>query len=197
MTIKVYTGLTGSLLLLALPVQSAEHGSYPFYIGSTLGFSQADQDCEYYNSDCDGEDISFSFYVGKRFHENLAFEVAYLDLGKLDNERGLFTTTGETTGFIFSVLGIIPSASLGYLYGKAGFMAWETDYTRVDHTTTDTTTSDDNGTDFTFGIGYAFSFQNKYEFRVELERLNELDDNFNSGGAYITNLSLGGNIRFQ
>jgi len=197
MTIKVYASLAGSLLLLALPVLADEHLSYPFYIGSTLGFSQADQDCEYYNYECDGEDVSFSFYVGKRFHENLAFEVAYMDLGKLDNKRGLYTTTGETTGFNFSVLGIIPSANFGYLYGKAGMMAWETDYTRVDHTTTTTTSSDDSGTDFTFGIGYAFTFQNKYEFRIELERLNELDDNFNSGGSYITNLSLGGNIHFE
>jgi hypothetical protein len=197
MTIKVYASLAGSLLLLALPVLAAEHESYPFYIGSTFGFSQADQDCEYYSSNCDGEDISFSLYVGKRFYENLAFEIAYLDLGKLDNDQGLFTTTGETTGFNFSLLGIIPSANFGYLYGKVGLMAWETDYTRANHTTRATTSSDDSGTDFTFGIGYAFVFQNKYEFRVELERLNELDDNFNSGGSYINNFSLGGNIRFE
>lgn len=197
MTKKAYASLAGSLLMLALPLLAAEHESYPFYIGSTLGFSQADQDCEYYNSDCDGEDISFSFYVGKRFHENLAFEVAYLDLGKLDNDQGLFTTTGETSGFNFSLLGILPPGNFGYLYGKVGIMVWQTDYTRVDHTTNATTSNDDDGTDFTFGIGLAFAFANKYEFRIELERLNELDDNFNSGGSYITNFTLGGNIRFQ
>ena len=195
MTKGVYTSLVGSLLLLALPVLADEHESYPFYIGSALGFSQADQDCEYYSSNCDGEDLSFSFYVGKRFYEYLAFEVAYLDLGKLDNDQGLVTTTGETTGFNFSLLGIIPAGNAGYLYGKAGIMAWETDYTRVDDTTT--TKSNDNGTDFTFGIGIAFAFDNRYELRIELERLNELDDNFNSGGSNITNFSLGGNIRFQ
>jgi hypothetical protein len=75
-------------------------------------------------------------------------------------------------------------------------VTWKTDYTRVDHTT-NATTSDADGTDFTFGIGLAFAVGNKYEFRIELERLNELDDNFNSGGSHITNLSLGGNIRFH
>lgn len=196
MPTKIYIRLVGSmLLLLAIPVLAEEHEPYPFYIGSTLGFSQADQDCDYYNNDCDGEDISFSFYAGKRFHENLAFEIAYLDLGKLDNKRGIGTTTAETTGFNFSLLGIIPVVNSGYFYGKAGLMAWKTDYKRVDDTTT--TTSDDDGTDFTFGIGYAFAIKDRYEFRIEFERLNELDDNFNSGGSYITNLSLGGNIRFQ
>ena len=74
-------------------------------------------------------------------------------------------------------------------------MAWETDYTRVDDTAT--TSSNDSGTDFTFGIGIAIALEKKYELRIELERLNELDDNFNSGGSNITNFSLGGNIRFQ
>ena len=194
MSAKIHTSLVVSLLLLlAAPVLAEEPESYPFYGGFTLGFSQADQDCDYYSYDCDGEDTSFSFYGGKRFHENLAFEIAYLDLGKLDNERGTFTTTAETTGINFSLLGIIPLESVGYLYGKAGVMAWETDYTRDDTTTT----SNDDGTDFTFGLGFAWAFQNRYEFRIEYERLNELDDNYNSGGSYITNFSLGGNISFQ
>jgi hypothetical protein len=194
MPAKVYASLVGSLLLLlAVPALAEEEGSYPFYGGFSLGFSQADQDCNYYSYDCDGEDTSFSFYGGKRFHENLAFEVAYLDLGKLDNDRGFVTTTAETTGFNFSLLGIIPIENTGYLYGKVGFMAWETDYTRSDTSKT----IDDDGTDFTFGIGFAWAFQNRYEFRIEFERLNELDDNFNSGGSYITNLTFGGNIRFQ
>jgi hypothetical protein len=195
MAAKVYISLVGCLLLmLTLPTLADEHESYPFYGGFNLGFSQADQDCHYYGYDCDGDDTSFSLYIGKRFYENLAFEVAYLDLGKLDNDRGLVTTTAETTGFNFSLLGIIPTENVGYLYGKVGFMVWETDYTRVDTTTT---TSSENGTDFTFGIGYAFAFQNRYEFRLEFERLNELDDNFNSGGSYITNFTIGGNISFE
>jgi len=120
--------------------------------------------------------------------------VSFQDLGKLDNERGLVTTTAESSGLNFSLLGIIPVSEVGYFYGKAGFMAWETDYTRVD---TVTTTSDDDGTDFTFGAGFAFAFAEKYEFRVEFERLNELDDNFTPGGSYITVFSFGGTINFE
>lgn len=195
MPTKIYTSLVGCLLsLLTASVLADDHESYPFYGGFNFGFSQADQDCDYYSSNCDGNDTSFSIYAGKRLYENLAVEVAYLDLGKLDNDRGFVTTTAETTGFNFSLLGILPAENFGYLYGKVGMMAWQTDYTRIEVTTT---TSDDSGTDFTFGIGYAFAFGNRYEFRIELERLNELDDNFNSGGSYIINFSLGGNISFQ
>ena len=186
----------GVLLLLATQVQAhSQHDDYyPFYGGFALGFSGSDEDCDYYGYNCDGDDTAFKFYGGKRFHENLAFEVSYQDLGKLDNKQGLVTTTAESSGLNFSLHGIIPVGETGYFYGKAGFMAWETDYTRVGITTT---TSDDDGTDFTFGAGYAFAFAEKYEFRVEFERLNELDDNFTPGGSYITVFSFGGTINFE
>lgn len=196
---KVYASLVALLLLLSgVSVKADEQESYPYYLGFGVGGSAADEDCDYYyysNSDCDGQDTSFKFYAGKRLYENLGFEVTYLDLGKLDNDRGQLTTTAETTGFNFSLLGIIPFDDFGYLYGKAGFMAWQTDYTRID--TGGKTTSDDDGTDFTYGIGFAFLFQKKYELRLEFERLNELDDNFDSGGAYITNFTLAGGINFE
>lgn len=184
------------LLLLAVQVQAhSDHDDhYPFYGGFALGFSGSDEDCDYYGYNCDGDDTAFKFYAGKRFHENLAFEISYQDLGKLDDEQGPVTTTAETSGLNFSLHGIIPVSELGYFYGKAGFIAWETDYTRVGTTTT---TSDDDGTDFTFGAGFAFTFAEKYEFRVEFERLNELDDNFTPGGSYITLFSFGGTINFE
>jgi hypothetical protein len=74
-------------------------------------------------------------------------------------------------------------------------MAWQTDYTRKENGSK--TSSNDDGTDFTYGLGYAISFNNKFEIRLEFERLNELDDNFDSGGAYITNYTLSGNINFE
>jgi OOP family OmpA-OmpF porin len=186
----------GCLLLFAAQAHSQQDDYYPFYGGFALGFAESDEDCDYYyyDYDCDGDDTGFKVYGGKRFHENLAFEISFQDLGKLDNEQGSITTTAETSGFNFSLHGIIPVSEIGYFYGKAGFMAWETDYKRVGTTTT---TSDDDGTDFTFGAGFAFAFAEKYEFRVEFERLNELDDDFTPGGSYITMFSFGAAIKFE
>jgi OOP family OmpA-OmpF porin len=197
MTFKNLSGIIGGcLLLLVTQVQAhSQHDhSYPFYGGFALGFSSADEDCDYYGYNCDGDDTSFKFYGGKRFHENLAIEVSYQDLGKLNDEQGPVTTTAESSGFNFSLHGIIPVSDFWYFYGKAGFMAWDTDYTRVG---TSTTRTDDDGTDFTFGAGFAFTFDEKYEFRLEFERLNELDDNFTPGGSYITVFSFGGTINFE
>jgi hypothetical protein len=196
---KVYLSLVAGLISLSSATAHTDTDrSYPYYLGLGTGLSYADVDCNYYfysDTECDGEDTSFKIYAGKRLYKHLGFEVAYQDLGKLDNEEGRVTTTGETTGFNFSLLGIIPFEGYGFLYGKAGFMAWQTDYTRKENGSK--TSSDDDGTDFTYGLGYAISFNNKFEIRLEYERLNELDDNFDSGGAYITNYTLSGNINFE
>ena len=74
--------IAGCLLLLATQAQAhSQHDhSYPFYGGFALGFSGSDEDCDYYGYNCDGDDTSFKFYGGKRFHENLAFEISYQDL---------------------------------------------------------------------------------------------------------------------
>lgn len=188
------TLIIGLLLLNHTVVQAEEFESYPFYAGFSYGYSQADLDCSYYSDDCDGEGTSFGIYGGKRLYEHLAFEIAYLDLGKLDNERGFETSKAETTGFNFSLLGIIPIDHRYYLYGKAGFMTWDTDYTRKADTTTKISES---GTDFTYGLGFAWVLQNIFEFRMEYARLNELDDNFDDNGTHIHNFSFIGNVYFH
>lgn len=189
-----YLAIVSLLLTSSIAVADHGHDDYPFYGGFGLGFSSADADCDYHGYDCDGDDTSFKAYFGKRLNENLALEVSLQDLGKLKDERGVVTTSAETTGINFSIHGIIPTGELGYFYGKAGIMAWETDYKRFEPGAV--TGSDDDGTDFTFGAGYSFTFSEQYQLRLEFERLNELDDNFTPGGDYITVFTIGGTVNF-
>ena len=185
--------------LLLGPASAAAYDGYPGdapYFGFALGFPGADEECDYHGYDCDGSDESFKFYGGRRFHENLAFEISYQDLGKIrDRDReGTLTTTAESEGFNFSLHAIIPVEGYGYFYGKVGYMLWDTEYNRID---VSSSVSDDDGEDFTYGIGFAFLFAGKYDFRVEYERLNELGDEFVPGGDHITVFSFGGTIYFE
>ena len=169
---------------------------YPFYGGFGLGFTASDSDCDYHGYDCNGNDNSVKFFGGKRLHENFAIELSYQDLGNIKDEQSdTVTTAAESTGLNLSFVGIIPFDQVGYFYGKIGAMAWETDYTRIDGATT--TSSSDDGSDFTYGAGFAVQFQNKYEFRIEFERLNELDDRFTPGGDHITQFTFAGVINFD
>jgi hypothetical protein len=197
MPIKRYASLALSLLaFVQAPVSAHESEAYPFYGGFGLGFSAADSDCDYHGYDCDGNDTSFKIFAGKRLHENLAFEISFQDFGKLDNNRLNLTTTAESSGVNLSLLGIIPIENVGFFYGKIGVIASETDYTRFD-SANNITNSDDDDTGLSFGGGFAFTFKEKYDVRIEFERLNELNDEFTPGGAYITVLFVGGTIYFQ
>lgn len=194
---RIYSpGRLLSLLLLAAvsTAQADDDDSYPWYGGFAIGFAGSDEDCDYYSYDCDGNDTGFKFFGGKRLHENLAFEIAFYDLGKIDNELGSVTTTAESTGVNLSLLGIIPIGEAGYFYGKVGAITSQNDYQRIEATTT---RSDDDGTDFSFGAGFAYTFDKKYDLRLEFERLNELSDDFTPGGSYITVFSFGGTIYFE
>ncbi len=181
--------------LQATPAQAADEGGYPFFGGFAIGFASADEDCDYYGYDCDGEDTSIKFFAGKRLHENIAIEVSFQDLGKLDNEEGAAVITAETSGVNLSLVAIIPTGNVGYLYGKIGAIAWQADYRRFESGSS--TSSEDDGTDFTYGAGFAWQFDEKYELRFEFERLHELGDEFTPGGAYASNFTIGGVIQFN
>jgi OOP family OmpA-OmpF porin len=182
------------MLLTAIPLRANEIVEYPFYGGFALGFASADSNCDYSGYNCDGTDTTFKIYAGKQVHRNLGFEIAFHDLGKLRNEGFKESTTAESQGINLSLLGIIPVSNVGFFYGKAGYMAWSADYTRNG---TSTTRSNEDGTDFTYGAGFTFTFSPDYDVRIEFERLNDLGDDFVPGGAPIEVLYLSGTINFH
>ena len=195
MSLKFYVFiLTGTLSMAALPDQAAAQDNNPAYAGFAIGFSGSDESCDYYGYNCDGSDTSFRIYGGKRLHENLAIEASYQNLGKLRNERASYTTIAESEGINLSLLGIIPVSDLDFFYGKAGYMLSDTEYTRVENGTTVTS---DESSDFTYGMGFAFLFSDRYDFRLEFERLNELGDEYVVGGSWITVFSVGGTIYLE
>lgn len=197
MSIRRYASLVLALFAFTqAPVSAAEADEYPIYGGFGLGFSSADSDCDYHGYDCDGNDTSFKIYAGKRLHENLALEISFQDLGKLDDKRFSTTTTAESSGINISLLGIIPIENTGFFYGKIGVIASQADYTLID-SSGNITRSDDDDTGLSYGAGFAFMFKEKYDVRIEFERLNELNDDFTPGGAYVTVLFIGGTIYYQ
>ncbi len=164
------------------------------YLGFGIGFASADADCDHDGFNCDGDDTSIKLYGGRRIHENLALELSFQDFGKLADEDGSTTRTADSRGINLSLHGIIPIDDFGYFYGKVGMMAWEADYRS---SALPGAKVSNNGTDLTYGAGFAFTFDEKYEIRIEYERLNELDDDFSPGGAAIDSLNFTGSIYLE
>ena len=185
------------LFAAATPAQADHQASLPYYAGFAIAFPGSDEDCDYYGYNCDGSDTGFKLYAGRQLHENISLEVSFLDLGRLRNEGLDFDTLAETEGVNFSVLGIIPFSDYAFFYGKAGYMLSETRYTRVNNNNGNSSSSNDDGSDFTYGLGFGMRFDHKYDFRIEFERLNDLTDKFVPGGDSITSVSIGGSIYFD
>ncbi len=196
MELKALAGcLACGLVLTCLPAQAHQNNSVnPYYFGFGVGVPGSDEDCNDHGYDCDGSDTSFKIYGGKRLHENLAVEISYQDLGKIRDSEGTMVTTAESEGLNLSLHAIIPVGDVGYFYGKAGYMFWDTEYTRIDNGVEHI---DDDGGDFTYGIGFAFEFNQNYDLRIEYERLNELGDEFVPGGDAITVFTIGGTIYLE
>ncbi len=167
------------------------------YLGFSLGYAGADQECDYVDYDCDGDDVSFKVYGGYFFTSNFALEIAYQDTGNIKDRNPSLTTTAESEGINVSLLGLMPLAEDFGLYAKMGSIMSSTDYTR---TTTVTETSSEDDNNFTFGAGVLWEFEGadekRYQLRLEIEKLQELNDQFISGGASITAWYFGGTLLF-
>jgi len=181
------------MLLASASPRAEDTTTYPLYAGFALGFASAGSSCNYYSYNCDGTDTTFKIYAGKRLHENLGVEIAYHDLGKLRDKDFYSSTTAESDGINLSLLGIIPVSDQGYFYGKAGYMWWDAEYSNSNNTIT----RDESGDEFTYGIGFAFTVNPDYDFRMEIERLNEFGDDFTHGGAEVLVLYFAGNVNFN
>jgi len=193
---RIITALAaGWLLASSAPALAAHQATNPLYFGFAIGFPGAGQQCDYYGYNCDGSDTGFKVYGGKQLHENFAVEVSYQDLGRLRKDRVTFNTIAESEGLNLSLVGIIPIGGGSFFYGKAGYMLSSTDYSRVEGSIT-TRTSDERG-DFTFGAGFGFRFNEKYDIRAEFESLNDLTDDYVPGGDTITSFSIGGTIYIE
>jgi len=167
------------------------------YAGFSLGFGAADQECDYFDYSCDGDDIFFKMYGGYKFHPNFAVEASYQDIGNIKDKSASLVTSAQSEGINISILAFIPLSEGFELYAKMGHMTSDTKYTRTSNIT-ETSTEDESN--FTFGAGLLWDFEsvdeNRYQLRFEFEKLQELSDQFVSGGANITAWSFGGAILF-
>lgn len=184
------------VLLMTLLFISA--GSYAGpYIGLSIGESAADEKCEdipypYYLGTCEGIDDAGKIFAGIRYNENVAFEVAYLDMGELVKTINETRITAEPTGTNFSIVGIYPTEIFVEFYGKAGLLLWDTTVIRHEP---GGSSVDDDGTDLSFGIGLSIRAE-KYAIRIEYEELNEINGEYSPGGTTLTFISFGGDYYF-
>jgi len=164
--------------MLAVSQASAQ----TFYIGGSVGESDADDGNAIpsliTSGPVDGKDSGMKFFGGYQFNQNLAVELAYVDLGKLQYSGSFFGTpvtggTVKTSGFNASAVGVLPLNPSFSLFAKAGLFAW--DAKARDVTGGVPFSGSDDGADLSLGFGGAYSLTKNFSLRVEWEQFEAVD----------------------
>ena len=150
------------------------------YLGGGVGefnvdiddFDDVPETIDDYSSD----DTAWKAFVGWRTSENLAFELAYINLGSPRDIISPDTAVElETDGFAPYIVGTLPFAAFE-LFAKAGYLVYETE-ARVT-TPLGSVVVDDEGDDFTWSAGLGLTVFDTLNLRLEYEMFDvqEVDD---------------------
>lgn len=138
---------------------------------------------------CEDSDTSFKVYAGAKIHRNLAFEVAYIDLGEAVIKDNADTLTIESTGLNASAFGIIAATHNIDMFAKAGLMYWQAKKSSSGSFNGDVASSE--GTDITFGFGANFGVSRTLAVRAEFEKFLDVGGQQTTGESDVTLISLG------
>ena len=168
------TTLRALLVALAfLPLSAmADSG---FYMGASFGNAGVDTDFGGIGvGDFDEDDSAIKAVIGYRFDLPavfLAVEGSYIDMGEPEVSAGAASLSIDPTGINLAGIAGIEAGPVE-LFGKLGYLAWDTDII-LDDGLGNVISGSDDGSDLGYGIGIAFglgpiSVRGEYEvFDIE------------------------------
>ena len=129
-------------LALALAASAASAGN-PFYLTGKLGYTSLDADLgDSFSAILDDDDNSWGLGVGFRLGDYLAFQAEYHELGTAVGVGSScppdalciappVPVEADSTTLSLSVLPQLPIGERFFLYGKFGFVSWESDVSEI------------------------------------------------------------------
>lgn len=145
-----------------------------WYIGGSIGQSEADDDCPSGFS-CDLKDTAYKLFGGYRFNRNFAAEAFWGEWGEISVSAGGATATVEARTIGIAGLGILPVSPQFDLFGKIGI--GNTELKATGSGLAAGLTAEDDGSDLMLGLGAVYNFTRNLGVRAEWERFtdSELD----------------------
>ena len=169
-----------AVLLLIVPQANA---GIDWLLGGSVGNATLDVEAAPGST----SDMSWKAYAGMRVIKYVGIEGGYQNLGTADFSEPGMDLSAEVTGWDGYVVGVIPIQKFE-VFGKVGYMAWESQNT-FDFGTGPATATTDGG-DIAYGAGGAFKATEHFAVRAEWEQFQ-----FDSTDT-INMYSLGFDFRF-
>lgn len=158
---RIFQGLAIATALAPLAVQA----DAPYlYAGGAFGASILEADVD--SGTFKGSDYGLKLFGGYRFTDNWGFELAYTDLGEMDDTVNGVDLEVDTSGWEFSGVGYLPLQSID-LFGKVGLFAWESEATAS--LGGFSASDDEDGTDLTIGFGASLPVTPNLDIRGEYQ----------------------------
>lgn len=135
--------------------------------GGYVGFAAGQADDKLLNE----TDRGLKVFGGWQFAQNLAAEIAYVDLGSYGPSGATIDQYGVSAQFV----GFIPLGTSGVsLFGKAGVFSWSVERYDNNNYCCYSDRPDDSGTDLTAGAGVQIDFHRNMGLRAEWERFYDV-----------------------
>ena len=160
------------LTLLTLSTLAAPVLADNFYIGGSVGQSDADDICD--GSSCDETDTAYKIFGGYQFNKHFAVEGFYTDLGEFSESDAGIDIVAEADTFGVAFVGILPLSEQFDLFAKVGVHRWDIEVVGKGGSTV--VTGDDSGTDVMYGVGASYSLTDSVAIRAEWENYSGDDD---------------------
>ena len=148
-------------VVLAVVAPSAGAANPSPYILADLGQSKVSNGCEGLPGNCKETDVAVRVGFGYQLSDNLGFEGAYVDSGKVTATNGGASSDIKATEMQLVATGAIPLTRKFSLIGRAGLSVWKLD--------ADDTTLNTDGRDFLVGAGVQYNLDSSLAFRAQYE----------------------------
>jgi OOP family OmpA-OmpF porin len=152
------------------------------YVGASVGQTKiefsAEGDAPGTVINFDEGDNGFKIFGGFRFLKFFGVEGSYVDMGSPDEDLDVPVGTNlkvDVTAWDAYAVGILPIGKVFEVFGKAGFIWWDTDLVLSG---TLSATDSDSGSDPAYGVGVAFRLGKLIAIRGEYEKF-DLEDTDN------------------
>ncbi|MCX5877385.1 MAG: outer membrane beta-barrel protein [Deltaproteobacteria bacterium] len=197
-----------ALTAIATPFAKADDSS-GVYVGGNIGQSRARIDEDRITNaltgagftttgfEDDNHDLGFKLFGGYQFNKYLAVEGGYFDLGKFD-----FTSTGVPTGTLsgnikvrgvnLDVVGILPITEKFSAFGRVGanYAKTEDSFVGGGSLTALNPNPTKRDTNYKFGLGLQYAFNDALAMRAEAERYRINDAVGNDGDIDLISVGL-------
>ncbi len=194
-TLVICRSLLIFLGLIALAQAAAAEN--PIFFTGKLGNTSLDARVgDGFSKIIDGDDNSWTFGLGLRFGDHLVFQAEYHDFGSIPGQGSpcpsdspgaciaiVVPVEADSSAVSVSFLPHLPLGERFFLYGKVGFVSWDSDISQI-RDAGSRFIEDFDDEDLFYGAGVRVMFPGPFAGFAELEKINDAFETISLGVTY-------------